>query len=55
MTAVFTTVSTIIQSLLTYCGQVLTWITAEGHELALIPVAVLFLYSAISVFRRIAC
>lgn len=53
MAAVLTTLTSVGTSLLAIMGNVVTWIMAEGHELALISFGVIFFYTAIASLRRI--
>lgn len=53
MASVLATLTSVGTSLLAIMGNVVTWIMAEGHELALISFGVIFFYTAIASLRRI--
>lgn len=53
MAAVLATLTSVGTSILTVMGDLVTWIMASGHELALISFGVIFFYTAIAALRRI--
>lgn len=53
MAAVLTTLTSVVTSVVSVMGDIVTFIMASGHELILIPFGVILLYSGISALRRI--
>lgn len=53
MAAVLAVLTQVGSSLLTTMGDLVTWIMASGHELALISFGVIFFYTALASLRRI--
>ena len=55
MASLLTTLTSVATCIVTVAGNIVTFVMAEGHELALLPVGVLLLYSGIATFKKIVC
>lgn len=53
MAEVLTTLNSVFTTLMADVGDLVTFIMASGHELALIPVGVILGYSAVKLFKQI--
>lgn len=53
MAAVLATLSSVASTLIELMGDIVTFLMASGHELALISFGVILFYSAIAALRRI--
>lgn len=53
MTALLATLNSVFSTMMTNVGSLVTFIMAEGHEIALIPVGVVLGYTAIKAFKMI--
>lgn len=53
MSAVLTTLGTVVTTLISSAGDIVTFIMAEGHELCLIPFGVILAYDGVALIKRI--
>lgn len=53
MATVLTTLNSVFTTLMADVGDLVTFIMASGHEIALIPVGVILGYSAVKLFKTI--